>query len=108
MRQLVKCFMTESCSNWGVKKKKELSICVNMHAKINHFRVNVMKPIILMMWKLGSGLGKMCVFYFYHFFMITAIVCVYSMCVRVRVRVCIKLYVHFILSFKTDCNFILG
>lgn len=24
------------------------------------------------------------------------------------VCVCIKLYVHFILSFKTDCNFILG
>lgn len=88
MRQLAKCFMTESCSNWGVKKKKkELSICVNMHAKINHFRVNVMKSIILLMWKLGSGLCKMCVFYFYHFFMITAIVCVYSMCVCVRARV---------------------
>lgn len=51
-----------------------------------------------------AGLCKMCVFYFYHFFMITAIVCMYVQYVCVR----IKLYVHFILSFKTDCNFILG
>ncbi len=38
--------------------------------------------------------------------MITAIVCMY-VCMY-SMYVCIKLFVHFILSFKTDCNFILG
>lgn len=45
----------------------------------------------------------MCVFCFYHFFKITAIVCMYSKYVRVYLKKI--MYVHFILSLRIGCNF---
>lgn len=84
-RQWAKCYMTASCSTFsgGRRGKKSQAFVLICMPKSNHFRVSVMIIIMLMMWTPGSGLCKMCVFCFYHFFKITAIVCMYSKYVRV-------------------------